>query len=149
MRRFRHCWERAENSILVLFEPGTACGGEVKRELVAQVTGRVQGQVFLKSPVTVGAVIVLHELDFLGVGVVGLHGPVQELSVVGLGFGRRDLQVALGRRTQHCLGPGTSRRSVKDYERKTTHANAWLYLVNIRRFARLTQTASYIFFKSV
>ena len=69
----------------------------MKRELVAQVTGRVQGQVFLKSAGAVGAVIVLHELDFLGVGVVDLHGPVQELGVVGLGFGRRDLHVALAR----------------------------------------------------
>ena len=94
-------------------EPGNACGGEVKRELVAQVTGQVQGQVFLKSAVTVGAVTVLHELDFLGVGVMGLHGLVQELGVVGLGSGRRDLQVALGRRTQHCLGrhqPSISQR---------------------------------------
>ena len=26
---------------------------------------------------------------------------------------------------------GTNSRMAKDYERKTTHANAWLYLVNI------------------
>ena len=33
---------------------------------------------------------------------------------------------------------GNNRRLAKDYERKTTHANAWLYLANIRRLARLT-----------
>jgi transposase len=33
---------------------------------------------------------------------------------------------------------GTNRRLAKDYERNTTHANAWLYLANIRRLARLT-----------
>ena len=33
---------------------------------------------------------------------------------------------------------GTNRRLAKDYERKTTHANAWLYLANIRRLAKLT-----------
>ena len=33
---------------------------------------------------------------------------------------------------------GTNRRLAKDYERKTTHANAWLYVANIRRLARLT-----------
>ncbi len=32
----------------------------------------------------------------------------------------------------------TNRRLAKDYERKTTHANAWLYVANIRRLARLT-----------
>ena len=33
---------------------------------------------------------------------------------------------------------GNNRRLAKDYERKTTHANAWLYVANIRRLARLT-----------
>jgi transposase len=33
---------------------------------------------------------------------------------------------------------GDNRRLAKDYERKTTHANAWLYLANIRRLVRLT-----------
>ena len=33
---------------------------------------------------------------------------------------------------------GINRRLAKDYERKTTHANAWLYLANIRRLVRLT-----------
>ena len=33
---------------------------------------------------------------------------------------------------------GANRRLAKDYERNTTHANAWLYLANIRRLARLT-----------
>lgn len=30
---------------------------------------------------------------------------------------------------------GTNRRLAKDYERNTTHANAWRYLANIRRLA--------------
>ena len=33
---------------------------------------------------------------------------------------------------------GNNRRLAKDYERKTAHANAWLYVANIRRLARLT-----------
>jgi hypothetical protein len=33
---------------------------------------------------------------------------------------------------------GNNRRLAKDYERKTTHANAWLYLANVRRLAQLT-----------
>lgn len=33
---------------------------------------------------------------------------------------------------------GNNRRLAKDYERKTTHANAWLYVANSRRLARLT-----------
>ena len=33
---------------------------------------------------------------------------------------------------------GNNRRLAKDYERKTTHANTWLYVANIRRLARLT-----------
>lgn len=33
---------------------------------------------------------------------------------------------------------GTNRRLSKEYERNTTHANAWLYLANIRRLVRLT-----------
>lgn len=33
---------------------------------------------------------------------------------------------------------GTNRRLAKDYERKTQHANAWLYLANIRRLTKLT-----------
>ena len=33
---------------------------------------------------------------------------------------------------------GNNRRLAKDYERKTTHANAWLYVANIRRLARFT-----------
>jgi hypothetical protein len=33
---------------------------------------------------------------------------------------------------------GVNRRLAKDYERNTTHANAWLYLANIRRLIRLT-----------
>ncbi|MGI4734821.1 MAG: transposase [Janthinobacterium lividum] len=33
---------------------------------------------------------------------------------------------------------GNNRRLAKDYERKTTYANAWLYVANIRRLARLT-----------
>ena len=33
---------------------------------------------------------------------------------------------------------GNNRRLAKDYERKTQHANALLYLTNIRRLARLT-----------
>jgi len=32
---------------------------------------------------------------------------------------------------------GANRRLAKDYERKTTHAHAWLYLANIRRIVRL------------
>jgi len=32
---------------------------------------------------------------------------------------------------------GTNRRLAKDYERKTAHANAWLYLANIRRLTEL------------
>lgn len=32
----------------------------------------------------------------------------------------------------------TNRRLAKEYERKTTYANAWLYVANIRRLARLT-----------
>ena len=37
---------------------------------------------------------------------------------------------------------GNNRRLAKGYERKTTHANAWLYMASIRRLARLTSTAS-------
>jgi len=33
---------------------------------------------------------------------------------------------------------GNNRRLAKDYERKTQHANAWLYVANIRRLARVT-----------
>lgn len=33
---------------------------------------------------------------------------------------------------------GNNRRLAKDYARKTTHANAWLYVANIRRLAPLT-----------
>ncbi len=33
---------------------------------------------------------------------------------------------------------GTNRRLAKDYERKTQHATAWLYLANIRRLTKLT-----------
>jgi hypothetical protein len=33
---------------------------------------------------------------------------------------------------------GTNRGRAKDYERKTTHANAWLYVATIRPLARLT-----------
>lgn len=33
---------------------------------------------------------------------------------------------------------GNNRRLAKDYERKTTHAEAWIYLANIRRIAQLT-----------
>ena len=33
---------------------------------------------------------------------------------------------------------GNNRRLAKDYERKTTHANAWLYVATIRRLVRLT-----------
>ncbi|QKG55847.1 transposase [Hymenobacter sp. BRD128] len=33
---------------------------------------------------------------------------------------------------------GNNRRLAKDYKRKTQHANAWLYVANIRRLARLT-----------
>ena len=33
---------------------------------------------------------------------------------------------------------GANRRLAKDDERKTTHANAWLYLANIRQLTRLT-----------
>jgi len=31
-----------------------------------------------------------------------------------------------------------NRRLARDYERKTSHANAWLYVANVRRLARLT-----------
>ena len=33
---------------------------------------------------------------------------------------------------------GNNRRLAKDYERKTVHATAWLYLANIRRLTKLT-----------
>lgn len=33
---------------------------------------------------------------------------------------------------------GNNRRLAKDYDRKTTHANTWLYVATIRRLARLT-----------
>lgn len=33
---------------------------------------------------------------------------------------------------------GNNRRLAKDYERSTQHANAWLYLANIRRLPKLT-----------
>ena len=44
-------------------EPGPVFGGEVKVELMAQLPGSFNGQVLVKSPVGVGAVIVLRELD--------------------------------------------------------------------------------------
>ena len=64
---------------------------------MAQVAGRFDGQVFLKDAVRAGAVIILHELDFLGIRVVGLHEPVHKAGVIVLGFGARDLQMALSR----------------------------------------------------
>ena len=97
MRRSRHWRERAENSISAMLSHEPCLGGVVKFELVAQLTGRVGGQMLVKSAVTVGAVMVLHELDFRRVGVVGLHEPVHELGVIGLGLGARDLQMPLAR----------------------------------------------------
>ena len=52
---------------------------------------------FVESPVGVGRIIVLHELDFRRVGVVRLHEPVHKAGVIGLVFGARDLQMALTR----------------------------------------------------
>lgn len=43
-------------------EPGTALGRAMKREPMAQVAGRFNGQVFLKDAVGGGAVVVLHQL---------------------------------------------------------------------------------------
>ena len=45
-------------------------GRVVRFEFVAQLTDRFDGQVFVQSPVGVGAVMVLHELAFRGLGVV-------------------------------------------------------------------------------
>ena len=72
-------------------EPGTVLGGVVEFEGVPQVAGRFDGQLFIKGAVGVGALVVLHELDFLCVGVVGLHEPVHKRGVIGLVFGGRDL----------------------------------------------------------
>ena len=38
-----------------------------------------------------GRVVILHEVDFRGIGVVGLHEPVHKVRVIALIFGRRDL----------------------------------------------------------
>jgi len=76
-------------------EPGAVFGCIMEFHFLAPRTGGVQGAVFVKSAVAVGALIVLHELNCGRVGVVGLHEPVPKLCVVGLGFGGRDLPVPL------------------------------------------------------
>ena len=60
MRRSRHWRERAADSILILLKPGTVLGGVIMFELVAKLPGRFDGQVFVKGPVSVSAVVVLH-----------------------------------------------------------------------------------------
>jgi len=76
-------------------EPGVVFGGEVKRELVAQLPDPSNGQVLVKSAVGVGAVVVLYQLDGGHIRVMGGNHPVHESSVVSLGFGGRDSQMAL------------------------------------------------------
>ena len=51
-------------------EPGAMLGRVVRFEFVAQLMDRFDGQVFVQGPVGVGAVMVLHELAFRGLGVV-------------------------------------------------------------------------------
>ena len=59
-------------------------GRVVEFERVSQLTGRFHGQVFVEGPVRVGRVIVLYELDFRCVGVMGLHKPVHKVGVITL-----------------------------------------------------------------
>ena len=69
----------------------------MESECVPQTAGRFDGQMFTEGPVAMGAVVVLPELNFRGVRVVGLHEPIHEAGVIALIFGRCDPQVALAR----------------------------------------------------
>ena len=69
----------------------------MESECVPQTAGRFDGQMFTEGPVAMGAVVVLPELNFRGVRVVGLQEPIHEAGVIALIFGRCDPQVALAR----------------------------------------------------
>ena len=66
-------------------------GGEVKRELVAQLPDPFNGQVFVKSPVGVGAVVLLHQFDGGHVRLMDGDYPVHKPGVTILVLGSRDL----------------------------------------------------------
>ena len=70
MRWSRHWRERGGEFNFGHVEPGAMLGRVVRFEFVAQLTDRFDGQVFVQSPVGVGAVMVLHELAFRGLQVV-------------------------------------------------------------------------------
>ncbi|GAB3873893.1 hypothetical protein GCM10028824_26240 [Hymenobacter segetis] len=67
------------------------------------------------------------------------HGvPAQVPSDIVADNGRFFIHANAGSSSAASAWAAANRRLAKDYERKTTHANAWLYLANIRRLSKRT-----------
>ena len=77
IRRFRHWRAKAENSISAIFSHDPCLGvkpvfgRKMEHQFTAQQAGLFKGQMLIKGSVLVGVQIVLHQIDPLGMGVMG------------------------------------------------------------------------------